>query len=85
MDPYPHFHADADGNIIAYSNGVAVTIVHAHRRADHYTTALAHEQPERDAHQHDHCGAQPDAANSQDWGAGGMGMGTGVALDPSGE
>lgn len=36
-DLYPRFHADRDGNIIAYANGNATTIVNGNRRADRYT------------------------------------------------
>lgn len=40
-DLYPHFHADRDGNIIAYANGVATTIIYGHRRVDKYTATDA--------------------------------------------
>lgn len=56
-DLYPRFTTDADGNIIAYSNGHATTIIHANRRAD----AHSERDPDRNENQHDDPRTQSDA------------------------
>lgn len=63
-DLFPHFHADAHGNIVAYSNGQTVTIVHANRRRDAYTDPTTttthggertgHRGYDQDPRDHDH-------------------------------
>lgn len=57
---FPHFHADAFGNIIAYSNGRAVLICRADRKFDAYTSTIA-------AYGREQSGIDADSRDSDRW------------------